>query len=126
VLAKELPLVIIVALFAGLLLLNRRNKARTAVADEARKHKMHPGTEVMTTSGLYATVVSIDAEQGTALLSIARSGPAIEVKWSLAALREVTELPRQYRRAIDTEAATGSERPVTLDKPPAERDEPDR
>jgi preprotein translocase subunit YajC len=125
VLAKELPLIIIVALFAGLMLFNRRTKARNAAAEESRKQKMHPGTEVMTTSGLYALVVSVDADEGTALLSIARSLPAVEVKWSLAALREVTELPQQYRKPIETDAELDSQPSLSMDKPLTDRDEPD-
>jgi preprotein translocase YajC subunit len=119
---KDLPLIIIVVLFVGLMMFNRRAKARSAAAEQSRKQKMQPGTEVMTTSGLYATVVSVDAEEATAILSVA---PAVEVKWSLAALRDVTELPRQYRKAIDTDPADGSEQGVRLDKPLIERDEPD-
>jgi preprotein translocase subunit YajC len=61
------------------------------------------GSEVMTTSGLYGTVVSVNPD-GTVLLSIA---PGVEVRWTIAALREVDELPAQYREPI----AGAGERP---------------
>ena len=52
------------------------------------------GSEVMTTSGLYGTVVAV-GEDDTVTLSIA---PGVEVKWAFAALRDVASLPAQYRR----------------------------
>src|SRR4051794_26727362 len=90
-----------------MMLVSRRNKQRTAEADARRREKITTGSDVMTTSGLYGTVVSVNAD-GTVLLSIA---PGVEVRWSVAALRELDELPQQYREPItgageqpDTEA----------------------
>ncbi len=50
----------------------------------------------MTTSGLYGTVVAVNRDDDSVLLSIA---PGVEVKWTIAALRSVTELPPRYRDA---------------------------
>ena len=109
-----LPLVIVVLVFVGLLTFNRRNRDRTARADAQRRSALHPGSSVMTTSGLYATVVGIDLDADTAVLSVA---PGVEVTWAIAALREREELPDRYRAPLDP-AAGG--RAATFD--PAGRD----
>jgi preprotein translocase subunit YajC len=86
-------LVIIVVLLLGLVALSRRNRQRVAVAEKGRVEQITVGTAVMTTAGLYATVVALNRDE-TALLSIA---PGVEVRWALAALRAVSDLPSQYR-----------------------------
>lgn len=96
------PLLLLTVLLVGMLLVSRRNKQRMAQADDRRRERITTGTDVMTTSGLYGTVVSVNAD-GTALLSIA---PGVEVRWSVAALRELDELPQQYRGPI---AGTGEQ-----------------
>jgi preprotein translocase subunit YajC len=88
-----LPLVVIVLLLVGMYSVSKRNRQRTAAAEQARIGQIAVGTEVMTTSGLYGTVVSLDTD-GTVLLAIARG---VEVKWSLAALRAADALPAAYR-----------------------------
>jgi preprotein translocase subunit YajC len=98
---KQLPLIILALVFLGVLMLSRRNRRRAAAADAARRERIMPGAEVMTTSGLYGTVVANNGD-GTVLLSIA---PGVEVKWSLAALREPAELPETYRGAIGRQPA---------------------
>lgn len=103
---QALPLIILAALLVGMVAFSRRNKQRAAAADLARRERISAGTEVMTTSGLYATVVAVN-DDGSALLSVA---PGVEVRWTVAALREVTELPDQYRPPIAgaTDSALGS------------------
>jgi len=93
---QALPLIVLAALLVGMVAFSRRNKQRAAAADAARRERIGAGTEVMTTSGLYATVVSVN-DDGSALLSVA---PGVEVRWTVAALREVNELPDQYRTPI--------------------------
>lgn len=106
---KELlPLVILLALFIGLILFNRRNRERSARADATRRATLRPGSEVMTTSGLYATVVSVDTVTDTTMLSIA---PGVEVKWAIAALRQVEELPSQYRPGVADQAEAPATHP---------------
>jgi preprotein translocase subunit YajC len=92
-----LPFVILVVLVGGLLLLNRRGKLRTETQTAQRTSRLQLGTNVMTTSGLYATVVSVDTDEQAAILSIA---PGVEVKWTIAALREVDEVPKEYREPL--------------------------
>jgi preprotein translocase subunit YajC len=85
-------LVMLVAL--GALLLWSQRRRRLQMADEmTRIAQISFGTEVMTTSGLYGTVVGTN-DDGTVQLAIA---PGVEVKWALAALRDAKSLPPQYR-----------------------------
>jgi preprotein translocase subunit YajC len=95
-----LPILILALLLVGMMYFTRRNRARSAMADQQRRQSLMPGSEVMTTSGLYGTVVSINSEDDSVLLSIA---PGVEVKWTIAALRIVGELPPRYRNAIADE-----------------------
>lgn len=93
-----LPILILALLMVGMIVYTRRNRARTAIADQQRRQSLVPGSEVMTTSGLYGTVVSVNSDDDSVLLSIA---PGVEVKWTIPALRIVGELPPRYRSAID-------------------------
>ena len=58
---------------------SRRNRARTvATQQQQQREQIGFGTEVMTTSGLYGTVVGIN-DDDTVQLAIA---PGVEVKWA--------------------------------------------
>lgn len=92
-----LPIILLALLLAAMIAYTRRNRARAAAADRQRRQSLGPGSEVMTTSGLYGTVVQVNPDDDTVLLSIA---PGVEVKWTIAALRNVVELPPRYRDAI--------------------------
>lgn len=98
---EAFPLVILGLLVLGLFVLTRRNRQRAAAEDERRRESISFGTEVMTTSGLYGTVTRVD-DDDTVQLAIA---PGIEVRWALAALRDVQSLPGRYQQA----QAAGSE-----------------
>jgi len=93
-----LPILILALLMVGMIVYTRRNRARSAIADQQRRQSLVTGSEVMTTSGLYGTVVSVNPDDDSVLLSIAAG---VEVKWTIAALRIVGELPQRYRNAID-------------------------
>ena len=90
------PLLLLALLLVAMMMFSRRNKQRMATADRLRRERITAGADVMTTSGLYGTVVSVNPD-GTVLLSIA---PGVEVRWTIAALREVSELPEEYREPI--------------------------
>lgn len=108
-------LVIIVVLFAVLLLSQRRRRNQLA-QEMVRMNRIGFGDEVMTTSGLYGTVVRRN-DDGTVQLAIA---PGVEVTWALAALRDPESLPSQYRRGLpDSASDAGGERP---DDEPGPRD----
>jgi preprotein translocase subunit YajC len=111
-----LPLLLLALLLVAMMVFSRRNKQRIAAADALRRERITTGTDVMTTSGLYGTVVSIN-DDGTVLLSIA---PGVEVRWTIAALREVTELPEQYREPITGAGEQPGQPQSAADAPAAE------
>jgi preprotein translocase subunit YajC len=96
------PYIVIFVLLGALLFVSVRNRKRAMAEELARAERIDVGTEVMTTSGLYGTVVAKYAD-GTVLLSIA---PGVEVKWAAAALRDAQSLADNYRRGLDDDADT--------------------
>lgn len=113
---SALPLILLAALLLAMFLFTRRNRER-AMAQQARfRDRIGFGTEVMTTSGLYGTVTGVNPDDSVQL-SIA---PGVEVKWAVAALRDIESLPNQYRQGIQSDEAAPDDR----DDPPGEH--PDR
>jgi preprotein translocase subunit YajC len=116
---KELvPFLIFMVVVVGLLLFSARARRRQAMAQADQAASIEVGSDVMTTSGLYGTVVALNGDE-TVQMSIA---PGVEVKWALAALREVQSLPEQYRSGRDRAddlANNPDDRPspIDLDKP---------
>jgi preprotein translocase subunit YajC len=97
-----ITLIVFIVVIIGLLGFSARARRRQAQAQQDRAERIGVGSEVMTTSGLYGTVVARNDDE-TVVLAIA---PGVEVKWALAALRDVESLPAQYRtqrRADDQE-----------------------
>ena len=92
-----IPLVVFIVVIVGLLAFSARARRRQAQVQLDRAERIDVGTEVMTTSGLYGTVVARN-DDDSVLLSIA---PGVEVRWALAALRDLDSLPREYRGARD-------------------------
>lgn len=90
------PYLVVIALLGGFLLVSMRNRRRQVAEEAVRVSRIGVGTEVMTTSGLYGTVVARH-DDGTVVLSIA---PGVEVKWAAAALRDAESLAEAYRRPI--------------------------
>ena len=106
------PYLVVLVLLFGLLMLSMRNRRRQAAAELVRAEQITFGTEVMTTSGLYGTVLAKN-EDGTVQLAIA---PGVEVRWALAALRDASSLPQQYRQGIggaEQDGSDGAEGPAT-------------
>ncbi len=95
------PYLVVFVLLGTLLLVSVRNRKRAMAEQVERAGRIDVGTEVMTTSGLYGTVVAKQGD-GTVLLSIA---PGVEVKWAAAALRDASSLSTDYRRGLDEHAA---------------------
>jgi preprotein translocase subunit YajC len=91
---------VILVVLVGFYLLTMRNRKRQQERQRDMETNLTFGTEVMTTSGLYGTIVGRN-DDDTVQLAIA---PGIEVKWALAALRDVKSLPPQYRKGIDPQA----------------------
>lgn len=84
-----IPLVAVVVL----LFVAQRGRRRAAERDAELLRSLTVGSRVMTTSGLYATVVALDDDE-TAQLEIA---PGVVATWARAAIRPVTSLPEKYR-----------------------------
>jgi preprotein translocase subunit YajC len=106
-----LPFVIFMVVVIGLLVFSARARRRAAQSQLERAERIGVGSEVMTTSGLYGTVVARNDDE-TVLLSIA---PGVEVKWAIAALRDIASLPTQYR--TDADGEDDADAGVDLDKP---------
>jgi len=85
-----LPIIIVVIVLLFALTLTRRNRQRAVLQQQEQAEQITFGTEVMTTSGLYGTVVGIN-DDDTVQLAIA---PGVQVKWALAAVRDVASLPK--------------------------------
>ena len=96
---SAIPLIVLALLLGAMLLFTRRNRERAATQQAKLRDRITFGTEVMTTSGLYGTVVGVNPDDSVQL-SIA---PGVEVKWTVAALRDVASLPNQYREPLESE-----------------------
>jgi preprotein translocase subunit YajC len=98
-----IPLLIVVALFA----LSQRARRRAAAQQAEQQSALRPGVRVMTTSGLYGTVVAL-ADDESANLEIA---PGVVVTWARAALRPADSPKRLHSepgtaaQAVDDAAA---------------------
>ena len=104
---SALPLIVLALLLLAMLLFTRRNRERSAAQQAKLRERITFGTQVMTTSGLYGTVTSLNGDD-TVQLSIA---PGVEVKWAIAALRDVESLPNQYRESIAPEEGKADDPP---------------
>ena len=83
------------------------------VAACLRAHKaMVVGTRVMTTSGMYGTITSVDAgnDGGQADSVVIEIAPGVEVQWALAAVREAPERVVADPAPTTPEASAGSGR----------------
>src|ERR1700712_4319169 len=90
-----LPIIIVIFLVVAMTL-SRRNRQRAQAQQQQQREEICFGTEVVTTSGLYGTVVGMN-DDDTVQLAIA---PGVEVKWGMAALRDVSALPERDRRPV--------------------------
>jgi preprotein translocase subunit YajC len=104
---SAIPLILLAVLVVAMLLFARRNRERAADRQARVRERIRFGAEVMTTSGLYGTVCGVNADD-TVQLSIA---PGVEVKWAIAALRDVESLPEQYREPLEPEENSADDPP---------------
>ncbi len=88
-----LPFLIFMVVVIGLLVFSVRARRRQSQTQAERAAQIGVGSDVMTTSGLYGTVVARNDDE-TVQMSIS---PGVEVRWALAALRDIASLPPQYR-----------------------------
>jgi preprotein translocase subunit YajC len=94
-----LPFVAIVLLLGGAMLFTSRQRQRAAAREAGLRERLHVGSNVMTTSGLYGVIRSIDEQTDTVELEIA---PGVSVRWAFAALRDAESLPDRYRGATNS------------------------
>ncbi|MEU7743596.1 preprotein translocase subunit YajC [Nonomuraea sp. NPDC049158] len=80
-LGSILPLILLVVVFYFLLIRPQRKRQQEATA---MQNSLAPGARVMTTTGLFATVVAVDNED--VILEVA---PGIETRWVKAAIGRV-------------------------------------
>ncbi|PZG20800.1 preprotein translocase subunit YajC [Nonomuraea aridisoli] len=80
-LTSILPLILLVVVFYFLLIRPQRKRQQEAIK---MQNSLTPGTRVMTTTGLFATVVAVDNED--VILEVA---PGIETRWVKAAIGRV-------------------------------------
>lgn len=80
-LGSILPLILLVVVFYFLLIRPQRKRQAEAAK---MQNSLAPGTRVMTTTGLFATVVAVDNED--VVLEVA---PGIETRWVKAAIGRV-------------------------------------
>ena len=104
-----LPYVVPLLLVIGVLALSARARRRQAEQLATQAAQITTGSRVMTTSGLYGTVVRRNDDDETVQLEIA---PHVEVKWALAALRVVESLPERFHPAGNP-TAEGESGPLT-------------
>jgi preprotein translocase subunit YajC len=80
-----LPFLVLIVAFYFLILRPARTRQASAAAVRA---KLHPGSEVMTTSGLFGTVTAVDGDK--VVLQIA---DGVSVRFMAAAIAQVVEQP---------------------------------
>ncbi|HWC82358.1 MAG TPA: preprotein translocase subunit YajC [Pseudonocardiaceae bacterium] len=108
---QSLLLPLIIVLFAVPLFLGTRKQKRAVAKQQELQNSLAPGDRVMTTSGLYATVV--DSNEDTIDLEIAEG---ITTTWLRAAVREKvadTDTVEEYEddAELDTDSADEVEVP---------------
>ncbi|MBB6348607.1 preprotein translocase subunit YajC [Nonomuraea muscovyensis] len=100
-LGSILPLILLVVVFYFLLIRPQRKRQQEALKMQSN---LTPGTRVMTTTGLFATVVVVDNED--VILEIA---PGVETRWVKAAIGRVVTPGDPVADADDTVASTAGE-----------------
>lgn len=99
-----LPL-LLVALLIPMFLGVRRQKREMAKVNEMRD-ALKVGDQVITTSGLFATVVDIDTDEETVDLEIAED---VVTTWKRSAILEIRPVETESGETESTEDATDSE-----------------
>ena len=102
-----LPMLLLFGLLGAMMYFMSRRQRRAAQQQQQLQNSLAVGDRVMTTSGLYGTVVGRN-DDDSVLLSIA---PGVEVRWALAALRDLESLPMDYRGEPNDAEADADEAP---------------
>ncbi|GAA2387618.1 preprotein translocase subunit YajC [Nonomuraea africana] len=102
-----LPLILLVVVFYFLLIRPQRKRQQEAIQ---MQNSLAPGARVMTTTGLFATVVAVDNED--VILEVA---PGIETRWVKAAVGRVLT-PVDDKIAATEPQETKDEADTTADR----------
>jgi preprotein translocase subunit YajC len=86
--AELVPLLFIAIAVIFLLVLPMRQRNRALQRAQQLQSSLAPGTEVMTTSGLFGTVVAIGDD--TVDLEVS---PGVTIRWAKAAIAEIKSAP---------------------------------
>lgn len=98
-----LMLVMIVVLVVLVIFMFRNNRKRQKDQEE-RKSKFVPGTRIMTTAGIFATIVSVDNEKGRAILE---TMPGVQFEVLLQAIARIeSEMPGEKVNGAAVPAGT--------------------
>jgi preprotein translocase subunit YajC len=119
---QYLPLIIVAVVVIIGLVVSRRAKQRSADLAARMQRDIEVGSQVMTTSGLYGTVVALNSDD-TVILAIA---PGVEVRWAFAALRGADSLPPRYRRGPTPDPAGTGSSPTAVQSPFPPQNQPVR
>lgn len=100
--SQYLPFLFLIVIFVAMYFLFIRPQQRRAREAQAMQSSLGPGDEVMTTSGIYGTVVEIDNEAGTMTLEVS---PEVTITFARAAVgKVVAKLPREDEDGYEEEA----------------------
>jgi preprotein translocase subunit YajC len=94
----ELILPLLLVLFAGFMFMTARRQRRQVQETQQMQSSLVPGDRVMTTSGMYGTIV--DTDDGTIELEVA---PGVHTTWIRQAIREKVK-PETESDEIDDDA----------------------
>ena len=98
-LGNLLPLVLIFVVFYLLILRPARNRQREAMTLQSR---LTPGQQIMTTAGLYATVVAVDDD-----VIVLETAPGVTSRWARAAVSRIVDDPAAERDASARDESGG-------------------
>jgi preprotein translocase subunit YajC len=110
-LGSILPLILLVVVFYFLLIRPQRKRQQEAVK---MQNSLAPGARVMTTTGLFGTVVAVDNDD--VILEVA---PGIETRWVKAAIGRVVtpgDAPVEDETDADEAGKDDNESEATVDR----------
>ncbi|MFI7703751.1 preprotein translocase subunit YajC [Nonomuraea sp. NPDC049480] len=110
-LGSILPLILLVVVFYFLLIRPQRKRQQEAIR---MQNSLTPGTRVMTTTGLFGTVVAVDNDD--VILEVA---PGIETRWVKAAIGRILtpgDAPPADETDADEDGEDKSESEATVDR----------
>lgn len=105
----ELILLGFAAILVVFMFFSSRKRKREA---EALQEKMVPGAEIMTSFGVFGTLISVDDETHTAIVEVA---PGVELKVYRQTLARVVEPTVAEDEAVEDDAAIVEEQPTAAE-----------